>query len=310
VGRSVGTSRLLSTLACAALGAVGFAPSARAESARPEFENILLGAVLDFGFGSSAAGQTLLGDLGGEYTGVRTFRDRAWLVEWDALLAARGGMLGNTHPYIGLAGIRALAYAEPGYRWLPERRVSPYTGLRAGGELVVMTQPGTAISDLDRLNSVDGVAGVVARGAFRIDVGVSLLDGERSLVLVGLFQESLRAPGIYSPGMTFAEGGVAARFDWSRRLTATFEVLAGQSPTRSNAALGTGVQTTIVELALLVRFVFKNGVWLQGSGGYALESERRTYQGSPQIYETVSAPTFSAVIGCGVSLDRKRWGKR
>ena len=266
-----------------------------------------MGAALDFAFGSSAAGESLLGDLGGEYTGVRTFRRRAWLLAWDALVAARGGILGNTHPYTGLAGMRLSGYAEPGYRWLPERRVSPFTGVRAGGELIVLTQPGTSLSDLNRLNNVDGVAGVVAHGAFRIDVGVSLLDGARSLVVVGLFQETLRAPGIYSPGMTFTEGGLGARFDWSRRLTATFEVHAGQSPHRSDVALGTSVQTTRVELAALVRWIFSNGVWLDASGSYALEGDERTYQGSPQVYRTENPPSFSVALGCGVSLDRKHW---
>ena len=56
---------------------------------------------------------------------------------------------------------------------------------------------------------------------------LSLLDGRRSFLLVGLFQEALIAPGIYSNGGSFTEGGLAARFDLWHRLTASLEVVAG-----------------------------------------------------------------------------------
>jgi hypothetical protein len=304
----------LALLGFAAAAAPGYGQSVHAEAPPPaappervEFDSVLVGALLDFGYGSAAVGDSLLGDLGAEYVGIRTFRDRAWLLQWDALLAARGGLLGNTRPYTGLAGMRTVADGEIGYRWLRARTLSPYTGARVDGELIVMTRPGTSLSDLDRLNNLDGVAGVSAHGALRIDAGLSLLDGARSLVVVGFFQEALRAPGVYTPGAAFAEGGVGARFDLRRRLTASLELSAGQSPTSTQAALGTSDQTTIVELSALVRFVLRSGVWLQAAGGYSREFDRRTYQSSPLTYQTASAPSFDVTLALGVSLDRRRW---
>jgi hypothetical protein len=290
--------------------AVWVARDAAAQSSTPaataEYRSVSLGPILDFGFGSSAVGQSLLGDLGGQYVGIQSFRGRRLLVQWDTLLAARGGILGNTLPYTPLAGARTLASVEAGYRWHHRRELSLYTGGRLGGELAILTRPGTAITDLDRLNDMAGVGGVVARGLVRADVGLSLLRGHHSVLLVAFFQEGLRAPWGHTPGAAFAEGGIAARYDLSRTLTATVEALGGAGPKSTTPALDTTDQTAYVELSALVRGIFRNGMWLAASGSYGREFDHRVYQASGRVFDTLSAPSFSIALAYGVEVDPRR----
>ena len=288
--------------------------TAAAAPAPGEFQTVLFGPVVDVALGSAAVGDSLLGDLGGEYLGLQSLRDRRWLLQWDTLVAARGGTLANTHPFTGLLGLRTAASAELGHRWLRRGALALYAGGRLDGELSVLTRPGTPIDRLDTINSVDGVGGVVGSGAVRVDVGLSELDTARSLLIVGFFQEALRAPGIVTPGGAFAEGGVSARFDLTRRLTAWLEALAGQSTPRTDAALGTRDQTTVIEVAGAVRAIFRRNMWLTASGSIGQELDRRTYQGSAAVYRTASPPSLQGTLAYGMSFDdrifRKRGGGR
>jgi hypothetical protein len=271
--------------------------------ADPDPRHVSLGAVIGGGYGSSFAGQSLLFDVGVEIVGMRAFHHRAWLAQWDGVIAARGGILGNTIPYTGLAGLDTVAWGEIGHRWTPHRWISPYTGALIGGELSILTRPGTAVSDLDELNNLDGVGGLSVRGRFRLDVGMSLLDARRSFLLVGLFQEALVAPGIYTGGISFTEGGMAARFDLWHRLTASLEVLAGRSPGTAQPSLGTTVQTTHVEASALFRYLFRRVAWLALNGTLARDFDRRVYMGGG-VYSTEAAIAFAVNIAVGVSLDR------
>jgi hypothetical protein len=265
--------------------------------------HVSLGAVVGGGYGSSAAGDSLLFDLGVQIVGMRSFHHRAWLAQWDGILAARGGLLGNTVPYTGLAGLDTSAWGELGYRWTRDRQLSAYTGAQVGGELSVLTRPGTAVGDLDALNNLDGVGGLTVRGRVRIDVGLSYLNWKRSLLVVGLFQEALQAPGVYGDGFSFTEGGVAARFDMWHRLTASLEVLAGRSPGTAQTGLNTSVQTTHVEFSALFRYLFRRVAWLALSGGIARDFDIRTYVGG-RSYRTANAPAFGVNLLVGISLDR------
>jgi hypothetical protein len=279
------------------LALTGVSATARAQPAG-EFRNLAIGAVLGFGYGSSAVGDSLLGDLGAEVVGIRSFHGRAWLAQWDGAITARGGLLGNTIPYTWLAGLDTLATGEVGYRFMPSRRASLYSGAGLGGELSVLTRPGSALSQLKTLNDLDGVGGLGVRGRLRVDVGLSFLDEARSLLLF--------APGSYTTGTSFTEGGVAVRFDTRRRLTLSLEVAAGRSPVESDVALATRAQTTRVELSALVRKLFRERVWLALGGAFSRDYDRRSYSGSAIVYRTASAPAFNVNLVLGISLDRQR----
>ena len=190
------------------------------------------------------------------------------------LFAARGGILGNEHPYTPLVGAGTSTSVEAGYRWHSERRWSFYTGVGAGGDFALMTRPGTNIVQLRTLNDMDGVGGRTADGAIRLDAGISLLDGPRSLLVVAFYQEALRAPGIYTPGAAFAEGGVAARFDLAWSLTASLAALGGRTGVTADASLGTTNRSIYAGISADVRKIFGNGMWIAVAGGYSREFER------------------------------------
>lgn len=276
------------------------AARAHANDAVPEYRNVSLGAIADFAYGSSSGGDSLLGELGAEYVGIQSFRGHALLVQWDTFLAARGGIIANTLPYTPLAGAETTAAVEAGYRVQRHRRFSLYAGGRLAGQLSIMTRPGTSIGKLDSLNDIDGVGGVVARGQLRADVGVSMLRGRHSLLLVGFLQEAGYAPGVYTPGIGFTEGGIAVRYDLRRRLTASLEGLAGRSPPSSRRALDTTVRSTYAELSAVLRVILPHGIWLALSGSYGRQFDQRTYHDVARTYDTANAPVFGATLLLGI----------
>jgi hypothetical protein len=296
-------------LALLTAAAVTTAAPARAQV--PEIINASLGPTADFGVGLGMPGDSLMGELGGQFTGVRTFRDRTLLVEWDARLAIVGGVLGNTLPYTGLLGMHAAGTGEVGYRWLADRRFSPYLGVRLGGDLLVTTPPGTAITELDRLNNMDGVGGVNVSGLVRVAFGASLLRPQGALLLTAFAQEALRAPGVYTPGLTLSEGGIAVRFDLKRRLTFEIEGLAGRAPPTSIAALDTRDLTSYAEVAALFRKIFANRMWLGVAARFSRAFDERTYgagaggRASATTYSTADAPTLAVHLTYGIPIGKR-----
>ncbi len=180
-------------------------------------------------------------------------------------------------------------------------------GGRLNGDLSVMTHPGTTLGKLNTLNDANGVLGVNARGLVRAAIGLSMLEGKHALVLVAFFQEAGNAPDVYTPGMAYSEGGVAARFDIARRLTASLEALAGRSATRTEAALDTTVQSSYAEISGLVRGSFKNGIWLALSGVYGRQFDHRVYRASMTTYNTANAPDFNVTLLLGIPFI---WNKK
>ncbi len=254
----------------------------------------------DFGFGSSAVGFALLGELGAEATGIHTWRDRQLLLQWDALLAARGGALGNTYPLTTLLGGVGAGFVEAGYRLQHRARWSFYAGGRLSGDLSILPRPGSSLAELNSLNNLDGVGGLSAHGAIRVAAGASFLDGKRSLLLTAFFQEEGRARAVYTPGDAFAEGGIAGRFDLADRLTASVEVRAGRGLVSTESALATTDQTTYVAFTALLRWVFRDGVWLALSGDLSRQFDHRIYTSTGNTYNTADAPAFDLQLTCGV----------
>jgi hypothetical protein len=268
----------------------------------PEYQNVWLGAIADFGYGSSMVGDSLLGELGGQFTGIQSFRDRALLVQWNGLLAARGGILGNTKPYTELIGGHAVASAEAGYRWRRGRRWSPYTGANLNGDLTLLDHPGTSFGQLNTLNDLDGVGGFNSHGAVRVDAGASWLAGAHSLLLVAFFQETVRAAGVYTPGITFSELGLAARWDVARRLTLSLEGLAGRAPSTTQPSLATIDQKTDVALSAVARKLFANGMWLGATSSLGRQMDHRAYPASGTTYDSADAWTFEVTVFYGFPL--------
>jgi hypothetical protein len=263
------------------------------------------GAIATAGIGTSVVGDSLMLELGGQWSAIHSYGRRRWLMQWDGLLAARGGYLANEHPYLFLIGGHELAWAELGRRFIWNQNWSPYAGARLGNELLLMKHPGLAFSDLDTINSVDRVGGSVAAGLIRLDAGASLLDDQRSFLLVAFVQEELHAAETNTPAQAFLGAGVGARFDLaSRRLSAVAEASLGVAPERRDSLRGFTDRTTRVAASLSARKTFGSGMWVSVSTFIARDSDHMVYSATGNVYDTANAPQFGLSLLYGIPVER------
>ena len=291
------TAALL-VLACAS------AASADDES-EPRFDNRLQGAVLGASFTTAPVGIALMGELGGESAGLRSYADRGALFSWDVRVAAKGGYLGNQHPFLFLIGMHSIAWAAYGFRFASKSVWSPYLGGRVGSELGLMAHPGLSGSAFDTINSVDGVGGVIAVGRLRLDAGVSMLDRTRSLLLVAFAQEELQAPRTNTPSLAFGQAGLGARFDVAGSIIAELDGVWGVTPTRYDALRGIEDQTTRLGFSGSFRKIFGNGMWLGATLLWMRDTDTVAYANG-LTYDTANPATLEAELFFGVPLWRRK----
>jgi hypothetical protein len=296
----------LACAAAAALSVLAYASAARATGGEePRFDNRVHGAFLGAGFGASAVGDALMGELGGESAGLRSFAERRTLLAWDVRLAAKGGYLGNQHPFLFLLGVHSTAWVEYGVRFTHHGAWSPYVGGRLGSELQLMGHPGLAGSAFDTINSVDGVGGVVAGGTLRVDAGASLLDETRSLLLLAFAQEQLQAPRTNTPGLAFTQGGLGARFDIAGSVIAELDGVWGVAATREDPLRGLHDQKARLGVSGSFRKIFANGMWLGATLLWMHDTDTVAYDGG-LTYGTGDAPTVDFEVFFGVPLWRTK----
>ena len=244
-------------------------------------------------------------ELGGQWAAVHTFRDGRWLVQWDALLAARGGTLANTYPFLSLYGAHEVAWIEGGYRFRPPQRWSPYVGARIGSDARIMFHPGLPLSDFDNVNNADGVGGAGAGGVVRVDFGASFLNLDRSLLLVAFVQEALQARESNTPSYAFTQVGVAARFDIARRLLLSLEGAWGVTPARRDPPRGLTDRTTRAGVTATLRRTFPNGMWISAGTSLQRDTDHVVYSGG-RTYDTGNAPVFGLTFLYGLPLGGDR----
>lgn len=290
--------RVLPLLSAAVLLA---APNALAD---PPLDSVARGAIIDTSLGTSAVGDTLMAELGGESAGIRSLREGAWLLQWDVLVAAKAGYHASQEPYFFLLGAHALAWAEGGARFLPSRAWSPYAGVRLANETQIMGHAGLSLSDLRTVNAEDGVGGVNNRALVRLDGGASLLDARHSLLLVGFVQEVFRAPTFNFAGQAFTELGLQVRYDLSRSLMASVEGVWGVTVKRTLPP-GLTDQTTHAGVWVTFRKIFKNGMWFGAAVSLERDTNHVVYD-TGTVFDTASAPTFAFALTYGLSLWRPR----
>jgi hypothetical protein len=282
--------------------AQGFAP----EPSDPvHFESSVRGVNVGVGAGTSRVGDSLLGELGGRWEGIESLRAARWLLAWDISLGLRGGYLANEHPYLFLLGPSTRSFAEAGYRFEAGHDASPYAGLRLSNEVQWLAHPGRALAAFKTSNDVDGVGGALARGSMRADLGVSFLGPGRSLLLVAFVEEALQDRQVNAEALTLTEGGVAARLDLRRNLSASLEGAIGVSPERRDSLRSTRDRTTRLSTAASLLWAFANRSWLSARTSVARDADRLSYTGQ-RSYDTASPPVFSAEVGYGFSLERRR----
>jgi hypothetical protein len=268
------------------------------------FDSVVHGAVAEASVATSAAGDSAIGEFGGEWAGLQSDKPGRWLADWDLRAALRGGALGNQPQPLSLFGGHLGAFGGIGVRTSVSGPWSPYAGGHLGGDLSVMVHPGLPLSALNTVNNMDGVGGLVASGVVGLDLGASLLERNHSLRIVALVQESLHTSGTYTPGFAFTDLGIGVRFDVAESLTISLDLLVGAAPTRGNAALGSTDQTFHGRVDFELRKVFRNGMWL----AVGLTAERYVDQITytpGATFTTADAFTFGLAVSFGFPLWRK-----
>lgn len=273
-----------------------------AHADEPRFEVTARGATVQASMGMSRAGYRIMGDLGGESVGLRSF-GRHWLVGWDVLVAGRLGELANREPYLFLFGLRASSSIEPTYRVLTGP-LSPAVFGRLSGDASVMFNTVASLADAKTLNDMDGVGGVNTRGQVRIGGGLSYLEMGKSLLLQGFVEELLVGHGVNADGKAFTDVGLAARFDWTWGLSAALEGSYGTTLSLSDPALDRTLRTSRFAFGGNARKIFGNGMWLGLFASIARETEHVTY--SRTTFDGSGPADVTLGLAFGISLWRPR----
>ena len=267
-------------------------------------DNVTKGVMASFGFGSSSAGDTLMGELGGDWLGLRAATDRHFVMQWDVYLAVRGGYLGNQHPFLFLIGPHALSWFDAGWRFGEGKGFEPFIDARIGGDVSVLGNPD--VPRFDEINAVDGVGGIVARGHARLSAGGAYIDDHRTVLLVVGLQEMLQAAQINTPSYAFTGGFASLRFDAPRSITATLEGGFDATPARHDVLRGISDATTRAWIGGSLRKIFKNGMWLGGALSYEHMMDHVVYEARQTVFDTSNAPSFSVSLFVGVPIGGQR----
>jgi hypothetical protein len=289
---------LVRSFALVAAGSLLLASSAHAQV------NVTKGVQASFGFGSSPAGDTLMGEVGGDWLGLRVLGDRQLIMQWDVYLAVRGGSLGNQHPYLFLIGPHALSWFDAGWRFASQKGFSPFIDARIGGDASVLGNPD--VPRFDEINSVDGVGSVVARGHARLGGGNAYVDDKRTVLLVAGIDEMLQAAQINHPSYAFTGGFLSVRVDVPRSVTATLEGGFGGTFARHDVLRGISDATTRAWIGGSLRKIFKNGMWLGGAVSYESIMDHVVYEARQTTFDTAEAPHFSISLFVGVPIGGQR----
>ncbi len=288
--------RFISVLA--AVASLSMATSAQA------FDNVTRGAAVSFGFGTTPVGDTLMGEIGGDWLGIRVCHCMRWVMQWEVLATLKLGYLGNEHPFTFFIGPHFGSWVEGGMRTSGKTGFSPYLGLRIGGDVQLLGNPGT--KELDTINAVDGVGGIVAEGWARFTAGGAYLDANRSVILTAFVQELLQPERINTPSRAFTGGGASLRFDVPHSWFATIEGGYAATPGRNDALRGLSDTTTRAWIGGSVRKIFENGMWVGGALSYERDMDHVVYASSGTTFDTADAPRFNVSILYGLPLWRSR----
>ncbi|MGZ3423441.1 MAG: hypothetical protein ACXVEF_28380 [Polyangiales bacterium] len=269
------------------------------------FEVVARGPVLSMGIGMSRAGYSLMFELGGESTGIRSFAHDRLLLSWDVLLAARVGQLANTEPYLTLFGVRGRSFIEPAYR-TSEGAWSPVISTRLGADAIALFHPGVSYSELHTLNDMDGAGGVSARGLVRAGGGASFLDHDRSLLLQAFLQEHLDTGGVFKRGRAFTQLGFSARYDTPTGWMTYVEGMWGATTARESPGLGRTDRTTRMGISGSLRKVLGGIVWVGLDASLQRDTDHVVYEPSHTTFDTTDPGDFTLALSFGVSPWRAR----
>jgi len=266
-----------------------------------EFRHLSFGPFFSAELGTSTAGYDLAGNLG-----LQSFRltssEHTYLLGWDLQLALRAGGLANTHTNQFFIGATGQGAVDLHHRLRAQSHWSPVVGAGVGAGLLVLGSPGTPLSQLSTINSVDGYGGVVPFGTVRAGVGLSWLKGQRAFLIEVLFQELLRGSGVVAPFAAFSEGGLSARLDFAGNFSAIVEAFYGVTPDAGISGLQAHYQSRRIELDVKVRKTFANRWWVGALFELSQEGAITTYEVSKTQFVSTQAPVFRFGLAVGLPI--------
>lgn len=281
-----------------AAGGAQPATAAPAEPAEPapaaHFRSAQRGLLLDLEYSSSRLTQGLGLSAGVRTLGLEASLDGPWMVRWDLSASARGG-LAIVQPFAWLAGVRAFAGGEVGYRLLPQ----PWSPLiTAGGYLradylqrwLIVEEVGTLQESFASLEA-----------APRFGLGASYLDQGRSLRAVAFAQPIRRwTNSMGTLGATTF--GLSVGYDLADRLALLAEATLSTEPPASTPGLALVTLRTSRVLELSARKVFRSGSWVGLGLQLSEQTNQLRYLDTGLTLKTVSPGTFVVIASYGLHL--------
>ncbi len=270
-------------------------PSTLATSTPPvTFRSVQRGLLLDAEYSSSRLTQGVALSAGVRTVGLEASLDDPWLLRWDLSASARGG-LAIVQPFAWLAGVRAFAGGEVGYRLLPQAW-SPL--VTAGGYLRGdFFQRWLIVEEVGTLR--DSFASLEA--APRFGLGASYLDQGRSLRAVA-FAQPIRRWTNYMGTLGATSLGLSIGYDLADRLALLAEATLSTEPPASTPGLALVTLRSSRVLELSARKVFRSGSWVGLGVVLSEQTNQLRYLDTGLTLKTVSPGTFVVIASYGLHL--------
>ncbi len=270
-------------------------PAAPAEPTPPAvFRSAQRGLLLDLEYSSSRLTEGLALGAGVRTLSLEAALDGPWVVRWDLSASARGGLT-IVQPFAWVAGARAFAGGELGYRLLPQAW-SPYlmVGGHARGEYfqrwIIVEEVGTLRESFATLDL-----------APRFGLGASYLDQGRSLRAVAFAQATGRWTN-YIGSFGATTFGLSLGYDLADRLSLLVEASRSTEAPASTPGLALVTLRSTSALELSARKVFRSGSWVGLGVLLSKQTNELRYLDTGLALETTSPGTFAVVASYGLHL--------
>jgi hypothetical protein len=230
-------------------------------------------------------GHAILGGVGLQSRGARTFVDRRWLVAWTGRGELVSGFAAYTLPFRALLGGRLEGGADAGYRVLHASDWSPVVAVGLDTRLSSIAQLAPT-----KINNQDGLGGIITGADLRMGGGASFIRGRHALLLTLNLLGRANAPQSNAPALAYGGGALHVRYDLSDALAALGDVSLVVTPKLPNRALGfiAQIDTWTISGSVVKRF---GAHAYFGIGAVLSRSESTTAYTAAQTYTTAAPIT-------------------
>lgn len=274
-------------------------PSAEVSDAAPaEFRQDFRGAFLHGTYVVDIWGKAIPIQLGFEWAGIRSFRNRSLLFTFDGAANVFAAYGGNSDDRFILLGGQARLVGELGARLTPTQDNSFYLGGTVALDGNAVSILGVPVDQYNLKNSLSGIAGLYGSAGLRVNAGLSHLHSNHALLVEAFVAEVLVAPGSSASGPLFTDFGARGQLDLVKNLTAVLEVSWGTTFARVDQA---GVRNTGTHWLVTAMVKKQLGpVWLALDG--QVRGTTNTAVVKPLTFVTSTPTVASLGLQLGVNL--------